>query len=183
MKILNIKTQAGLFIIAFHNILYNIIPFFFLKNFYLSLTGAKIGKCTYIHILVRFTFLGKLFIGDNTTINFGCFLDNRGDLRIGNNVMIGHNSKIYTTGHDIRDNHFQGFYSSVDISDNVVIFPNTIIMPGVKIGKNAIILNGSVITKDVDKDSVMGGNPARFIKSRESTPEYKLDYGFWFTNS
>lgn len=183
MSFPQIRTQVGLILIFLYNILYNTIPFFWIKNFYLRLTGSKIGVNSYIHTLIRFTFPGKLVVGNNCTINFGCLLDTRGELVIGNNVMVGHNCKIYTTGHDIYDEYFKGTYHSVVIEDNVVIFPNVIIMPGVKIRENAVILNGSVVTKDISSNDIVGGNPAKVLKQRNCIPKYKLNYGYWFINS
>jgi acetyltransferase-like isoleucine patch superfamily enzyme len=183
MNLSHLRTQVGLISIFLHNILYNIIPFFFLKNIYLRLTGIEIGNNSYIHTLVRFTFFGRLVIGNNCTVNFDCFLDNRGKLTVGNNVMIGHKCKIYTAGHDIHDDDFKGFYKPVDIEDNVILFPNVIVMPGIRIGENSIVLNGSVVTKNIGANEVVGGNPAKLIKMRTSTAKYNLDYGFWFINS
>lgn len=177
------KSQLAMIWILANNIIYNLLPFFVFKNLYLRLTGTKIGKSSYIHTWVRFTFPGRLTIGDNCTINFGCHLDVRGILSIGNNVMIGHNCKIYTCGHSIDDDNFVGIDGAVVIENNVVIFPNALIMPGVKIAKNSVILNGSVVTKSVDADNVVGGNPAKFIRKRKAEPKYKLDYKYWFTNS
>ena len=184
MKILfDFKSQLAMIWILANNIIYNLIPFFVFKNLYLRLTGTKIGKSSYIHTWVRFTFPGRLSIGDNCTINFGCHLDVRGVLKIGHNVMVGHNSKIYTCGHNIDNDHFAGIDGEVIIEDNVVIFPNALIMPGVRIGKNAVVLNGSVVTKNVDAASVVGGNPAKFIRERKADPQYKHDYKYWFINS
>lgn len=178
-----IKNQSAMLSILIHNFIYNWLPFFYVKNFYLRLTGSKIGKNTYIHTRVRFTFPGRLSLGNNCTVNFGCHLDTRGQLFIGDNVMIGHNCKIYTAGHDIDNDYFVGISRLVNIEENVVLFPNCLIMPGVNISKNAVVLNGSVVTKDVAIGDVVGGNPAKFIRKRLCDPKYKLNYGYWFINS
>jgi acetyltransferase-like isoleucine patch superfamily enzyme len=183
MKLFEIKNQRAMIAIALHNLVYNLLPFFAIKNLYLRLTGTKIGTSSYIHTWVRFTIPGRLKLGDNCTINFGCHLDVRGDLEIGNNVMIGHNCKLYTCGHDIDDDDFGGIDGKITIGDNVVIFPNALIMPGVNIGDKAVILNGAVVTKDVAPSAVVGGNPARLIRQRKCEPKYKLDYKYWFINS
>jgi acetyltransferase-like isoleucine patch superfamily enzyme len=183
LVLLDLKNQLAMIRILIHNTIYNFIPLFRFKNIYLRLTGTKIGKSSYIHTWTRFTYPGRLIVGDNCTINFGCHLDVRGFLSIGNNVMLGHNCKVYTCGHNIDDDNFTGFDRAVTIEDNVVIFPNALIMPGVKIAKNAVVLNGSVVTKDVQPDSVVGGNPAKFVRKRNANPQYKLDYKYWFINS
>ena len=181
--LLHVRNQLAMIRVLVHNIVYNLIPFFVFKNLYLRWTGTKIGKHSYVHTRTRFTYPGRLIIGDNCTINFGCHLDVRGYLSIGNNVMIGHDCKVYTCGHDLDDDNFGGLDKEVIIEDNVVIFPNALIMPGVTISKNAVILNGSVVTKNVEPDNIVGGNPAKFVRKRNANPKYKLDYKYWFINS
>jgi acetyltransferase-like isoleucine patch superfamily enzyme len=178
-----LRTQFGLIAIFLYWVIYNIIPFFTLKNIYLRLSKNKIGKDSYIHTWVRFTWIGNIEIGEDSTINFGCLLDNRKKINLGNHVMIGHNSKIYTMGHDINDPLFLATGGCVTIKDYAVIFPNTLIMPNITIGQGAVVYPGSVVTKDVDNYDVVGGNPATFIKKRNDKLEYKINYGFWFVNS
>jgi acetyltransferase-like isoleucine patch superfamily enzyme len=183
MNRFDLKSQVAMIAIALHNLVYNFLPFFVLKRAYLRLTGTAIGQDSYVHTWVRFTIPSRLKIGDNCTINFGCHLDVRGQIEIGNNVMIGHNCKLYSCGHDIDDDEFGTIEGKISIGDNVVIFPNALIMPGVTIGNNAVILNGSVVTKSVAANSIVGGNPARHIRDRKCEPKYKLDYKYWFINS
>jgi maltose O-acetyltransferase len=118
--------------------------------------------------------------GKNTVINFGCYLDNRRKIIIGNNVGIAHDTKIYTLGHDIDDPQFKTKGRNVIIKDNVFIFSNALIMPGVTIGEGAIVLSGSVVTRDIPSYEVWGGNPARKIKIRNKDICYKIDYNYWF---
>ncbi len=183
MNFFDLKSQVAMIAISLHNLVYNLLPFFTVKRAYLRLTGTVIGRDSYIHTWTRFTIPGRLRIGDNCTINFGCHLDVRGVLEIGNNVMLGHNCKVYTCGHDIDDDNFRSINNKVEIGDNVVIFPNALIMPGVTIGNNAVILNGSVVTKNVAAQSIVGGNPACLIRDRRCDPKYKLNYKYWWINS
>ena len=113
-------------------------------------------------------------------INFGCYLDNRRGIAIGNNVGIAHNTKIYTLGHDLNDPQFKTKGVAVTIKDNVFIFSNAMIMPGVTIGEGAIVLAGSVVTKDVEPWTIVGGNPARKIRERSREIDYKQIYRYWF---
>lgn len=136
------------------------------------------GSC--IHRNCRFFHIGNLSIGKDSVINFGCFLDNRRGISIGNNVGIAHNTKIYTLGHDINSQYFETKGAPVVIEDNVFIFSNSLIMPGVTIHEGAIVLAGSVVTKDVDAYTVVGGNPAKYIKNRQRDIKYKQNYNYWF---
>jgi acetyltransferase-like isoleucine patch superfamily enzyme len=168
-------------VIALYNVIYNITPFFFLKNMLLRMTGIKLGHQTIIHTRVRFLGMGRINIGANTTINGGCYLDNRIYIEIGSNVSIAHDTKIYTLGHDIDDPYFSEKGAPVEIGDYVCIFSNVLIMPGVKLGKGAVVYPGSVVTKNVGDYEVVGGNPARFIRHRSQDLQYKLRYDYWFS--
>jgi maltose O-acetyltransferase len=113
-------------------------------------------------------------------VNFGCYLDNRRGIYIGNNVGIAHNVKIYTLGHDIDSADFRTKGNPVIIEDNVFVFSNALIMPGVTIHEGAVVLPGAVVTKDVPARKVVGGNPARIIKDRNSDVTPLQKYNYWF---
>ena len=138
------------------------------------------GGGTSIHRRCKFFHVGKLSVGNNTVINFGCYLDNRRGITIGNNVGIAHNTKIYTLGHDLNDPQFKTKGAEVTIKDNVFIFSNALIMLGITIGEGAIVLAGSVVTKDVEPWAIVGGNPAKKIRERSREIDYKQIYRYWF---
>lgn len=69
-------------------------------------------------------------------------------------------------GHDLNDPQFKTKGKPVTIGDNVFIFSNAMIMPGVTIGEGAIVLAGSVVVKDVLPWMIVGGNPAKPIRER-----------------
>lgn len=177
------KIQLNYIRVRFLNFIINNVPFFILKNTLLKyFMNAEIGAKSYIHGKIRFFGLKKIVVKNNSTINFGCYLDNRNEIHIGNNVSIGHNVKIYTLGHDINDPCFNTKGGPVVIDDNVCIFPNVLIMPNVHIGEGAVIYPGSVVTKNIPAFEVYGGNPAKKISERNKEINYKIDYGFWFAN-
>ena len=108
-------------------------------------------------------------IGDNVQINEKCRLRN---VSIGNDVMIAPEVYILHSGHIFSSKEitmrFQGekFYYLTIIEDDVWIGSRAIINAGKKIGKGAIVAAGSVVTKDVEPYTIVGGNPAKFIKFR-----------------
>lgn len=73
------------------------------------------------------------------------------------------------------------FKGDIVIGNDVWVGRESIIMPGVKIGDGAIIAAYSVVTKDVEPYSVVGGNPARFIKKRfnDELIELLLEFKWW----
>lgn len=101
-----ILLQCKFLLVEFLNVSYQLIPNP-LRNWYLRLFGIRIGggkSC--IHRGCKFFHVGKMSVGQNTVINFGCYLDNRRGIYIENNVGIVHNTKIYTLGHDLNNQKF-----------------------------------------------------------------------------
>lgn len=175
----NLLLQLKFIIVEWLNFSYSIIPNP-LRKMYLLIFGIKIGHNSTIHRNCKFFHVGKMIIGENSVINFGCYLDNRRGIKIGNNVGIAHNTKIYTLGHDIDSPFFETKGKSVLIENNVFIFSNAIILPGVVVHEGAIVLAGSVVTKEVAPYTIVGGNPAKYIKNRGKNIRYKQKYNYWF---
>ena len=95
----------------------------------------------------------------------------RGPLKIGRDVLMGPECVILTTNHNFSKREspirLQGSTSKpVLIGDDVWIGQRVMIMPGVNIGNGAIIGAGAVVTKDVPPYTIVGGAPAKVIKSR-----------------
>lgn len=177
------RVQIQLYIISLYNLILRILPFHQARVFFLRMCGASVGKGVAVHGRVYFTRPGNLQLGAYSTINKDCYVDTRGGVAVGDSVMIGHNSFIYTAGHDIDCKDFSGYNAGVEIGDYAVVFPHSLIMPGVKVGKGAVILTGSVVTKDVDEFAVVGGNPCKFIKHRSHGLNYRHEYRFWVANA
>lgn len=171
--------QAKFFLVEFLNLTYTIVPNP-LRKVYLRLFGLKVGNGSCIHRHCKFFHVGKFILGDNSVINFGCYLDNRRGITIGSNVGIAHGTKIYTLGHNISSPKFETKGAPVVIEDNVFIFSNAMVMPGVRIGNGAIVLPGSVVTKDVPPRKIVGGNPAKVIRDRTAEIDYNQSCNYWF---
>ena len=177
----SVLLQVKFLIVAFLNFTYSLVPGSYLSRFYLLLFLIKVAKGSMINRGVRFFNVGKIYIGRNSVVNFGCYLDNRRGIYIGDNVGIAHNTRIYTLGHDIEDPYFKTKGAPVCIRDNAFIFSNSLIMPGVTIGEGAVVLAGSVVTKDVDPYTVVGGNPAKIVRSRANHDiRYTQKYNYLF---
>jgi acetyltransferase-like isoleucine patch superfamily enzyme len=172
--------QLKIIVVWAYNKLYNILPFFIFKNLLLRLGGIRVGLGSVIHSPARFLGMGRINIGSHSIVNRGCYLDNRVGIEIGSNVSIAHDTKIYTLGHDIDDPYLSVKGAKVEIGDYVCIFSNVLIMPGVKLGKGAVVYAGSVVTKDVGDYEVVGGNPARLIRHRSKDLRYRVTYDYWF---
>ncbi len=116
---------------------------------------------------------GSITIGNKTFFNVNCNVNASvgGNIFIGNHCLIGTNAVIHSSNHNFDDLDtliMKQKHTSADIhiEDNVWIGANAIILPGVRIGEGAVIAAGAVVNKDVEKNTVVGGVPARFIKNR-----------------
>lgn len=174
----SILLQCKFLLVAWLNLTYVLIPNP-LRKYYLRLFGIKIGMGSCIHRSCKFFHVGKLSIGQNSVVNFGCYLDNRRGIMIGNNVGLAHNVKVYTLGHNIDSPMFETKGKPVAIEDGVFVFANALIMPGVTLHKNCIVLPGSVVTKDVEENAIVGGNPAKVLRVRKSH-KCSQRYNYWF---
>ena len=166
-------------LISLLNILGNVLLLYSLRRAYFYLLKFKLGCMSTIGLGFKFYSLGNISIGKNTVINRDCLFDNRAPIIVGKNVSISRNVQVYTGGHNINSKFFELTLSEVSIGDYAVIFSHSIILPGVKIGKGAVIYPGSVVTKDVHEFEIVGGNPASKIGVRNSSSlKYKLHYPY-----
>ena len=88
-------------------------------------------------------------------------------ITIGSKVAISREVFICTASHDITKPNRPLITAPITICDGVWIGARAIILPGVTIGEGAVVAAGAVVTKDVEPFTVVGGNPAKFIKKRE----------------
>lgn len=107
----------------------------------------------------------NIHLGKSVFIQQCCTFYDRGGITIGNNVFIGPKVNLITLNHDPNpENRNATYCKPIVIEDNAWIGINSTILSGVTIGRNAIVGAGSVVTKDVEPDTIVAGNPARFIK-------------------
>jgi acetyltransferase-like isoleucine patch superfamily enzyme len=159
-----------LYLYLVNNVVNKIPIHFFRKSIY-KVSGIKIGLGTSIHMN---TYVNRfaINIGENSVINRGCYLDGRGGLTIGNNVSISPNVQLLTASHDPDSPGFSYITKSIIVEDFVWIGTGALILPGVVLKKGTVVAAGSVVTKSTEPMSIIGGNPARFIRERKSSLRY-----------
>jgi acetyltransferase-like isoleucine patch superfamily enzyme len=135
----------------------------------------EIGNNVYIghQTILKGYFKGEFIIGDGTWIGQQCFFHSAGNIYIGKNVGIGPGVKIITSVHDEEGIdmpilHSRLEFKEVIIEDDADIGTGSIILPGVTIGKGALVGAGAVVTSDVAPYDVVAGVPARKLRSRLS---------------
>lgn len=106
-------------------------------------------------------------VGRNVFVNQNCTFYDLGGLDIADDVMIGPNVNLITTGHPIEPSQRRDFVVAkpIVIERNVWIGAGATIIGGVTVGENSVVGAGSVVTKDVPPNTLVGGNPARVIRS------------------
>lgn len=110
----------------------------------------------------------NITVGKNVFFNSGCKFQDQGGICIGDNVLIGHNAVLATINHDTDPRHRGNMtLKPIVIEDDVWIGANVTVLQGVTIGRGAIVAAGSVVTKNVDPYTIVGGVPAKFIKAVE----------------
>jgi acetyltransferase-like isoleucine patch superfamily enzyme len=144
--------------------------------FYSKAMKFHIGEESTIFLGCRFDASKTLHLGDFSVINANCRLDTRGTITIGNRVSISDSVMILTADHEVDDKYFVGRTREVIIEDYAWIGTRALILPGVTIGKGAVIGAGSVVTKNVAPYAVVAGVPAKVIRRRSEDLDYKLIY-------
>lgn len=111
--------------------------------------------------------LGKnIRFGKEVFINSGCHFQDQGGIEIGDGAMIGHNVVLATVNHDLNPaNNRKNHYAPIKIGNHVWIGANATILPGVIIGDWAVVAAGAVVTKNVPELTVVGGVPAKVLKT------------------
>ena len=106
-------------------------------------------------------------IGRNVFVNQNCTFYDLGGLDIGDDVMIGPNVSLITSGHPIEPSRRRAFTIAkpIVIERNVWVATGATIIGGVTVGENSVVAAGSVVTKNVPPNTLVGGNPARVIRS------------------
>ena len=152
----------------------SLMPFHTLRIFLLRMLGARIGRRTGIYRGFEVRKPKKLFVGSNSIVGHRALLDARMGLRIGNNVNISNEVMIWTLHHDYNDAGFAQTGAPVVIEDDVWLCSRAIILPGVTVGRGAVVAAGAVVSRNVAAYTVVGGVPAKPISQRSTHLTYNL---------
>ena len=133
----------------------------------------EIGDDVYVghNAILKGYHKGRMTIGEGTWIGQGAFLHSAGDITIGRGVGIGPKVTILTSEHTADDRalpvmHTPVEFAPVVLEDGCDIGAGAVILPGVRIGRGAIVGAGAVVTRDVEPFTIAAGVPARLLRRR-----------------
>lgn len=140
--------------------IYNAIPLFLicLRQNWLRIQRARIGQLT----VVNANFDGpltNLCIGEETSIGRARIVLH-GSVTVGSRVTVNDNVAILTASHDLKDTRWATFCKPVQIDDYAWIAEGAMLLPGVHIGRGAVVGAGAIVRNDVKPYTVVIGNPA-----------------------
>ena len=146
----------------------------FFKSLFLRLMGAKIGKRVVFYPGVWIMTGKNLFIGDDVDLAKDVIITSKEWVSIGSRTLIGYRTQILSSNHHVPPVGSMIYnaghnHKPINIGKDVWIGSNCIITAGVNIESGSVIAAGSIVTKNVQANQIVGGNPAKLIKERKST--------------
>jgi putative colanic acid biosynthesis acetyltransferase WcaF len=133
----------------------------------LRLFGAQIGRKCMIRRTCRTYYPWNLKIGDLSCLGDFVQVYNLAPIEIGKGVTISQEAYLCTGTHDYRLRSMPLVTSPIYIEDDAWICARAFVGPGITVGKGGIVAAAAVVTRDVEDWTIVGGNPAKFIKVRE----------------
>jgi acetyltransferase-like isoleucine patch superfamily enzyme len=130
-----------------------------------QITGSEIDKSVDVFTPLYINYGKHTKIGKNVFINFDCTFLDLGGITIEDNVLIAPKVSLLSEGHPVSpENRHSLMVGHIHIMKNAWIGANVTILQGVTIGENSVVAAGSVVSKDVPDNVIVGGTPAKIIK-------------------
>ncbi|WP_320019168.1 DapH/DapD/GlmU-related protein [Labilibaculum manganireducens] len=131
-----------------------------------QITASEIDESVAIFTPLHINYGKFTKIGRNVFINFDCVFLDLGGITIEDNVLIGPKVSLLSEGHPISPQERHSLVpQAIHIKQNAWIGASATILQGVTIGENAVVAAGAVVSKDVPDNTVVGGIPAKIIKT------------------
>jgi len=116
---------------------------------------------------LRFNFGPLLRVGEGVFINRNVFLDTKGGIVLGHGVALAEDVRIFTHTHG-EASHIERGYQPVAVGDYAKIYSGAVLLPGVTVGRQAIVAAGALVTHDVPDNMVVAGRPATVLRERRT---------------
>lgn len=118
----------------------------------------------------------NLSVGPRSTIGQRSYIDARGGIRIDSDVSISREAMVLTATHDPEDPEFAATLAGVRFGSRSWVAARAIVMPGVTVGEGAVVAAGALVKADVEPYTVVGGVPARPLRTRSGPMSYELGW-------
>lgn len=131
-----------------------------------QITGQELDEGFSLFLPFTSDFGKNIKIGKNVFINSGCRFQDQGGITIGDQCLIGHNVVLAIINHDYHPEK-RGIMHlrPIVLKEKTWIGSNATILPGVTVGENSVVAAEAVVTKDVPANTIVGGNPAKFLSN------------------
>lgn len=136
------------------------------RRFLLRMFGAKIGKKVVLRPSVTTTYPWKVSIGDYSWIGDNVTLYSLGEIEIGKNVVVSQESYLCTGSHDYTKLDFPIYQKKIYIEDECWLATDVYVAPGITIGKGTVVGARSSVFKNLPKNKICIGSPAKIIRDR-----------------
>lgn len=140
--------------------------FMFWKRFLLRLFGAKIARTANIYASAKVFMPWNLDMKEHACLASGVDCYNAAPIIIGVDATVSQRAYLCTASHNISSSRHEQIEKPIIIADRAWIAAEAFVGPGVTIGEGAVVGARTAVFKDVEPWSVVGGNPAKFIKKR-----------------
>jgi len=139
------------------------------ENNYHRETKSKMKACgsnVKLRPGVRVYFPENVVLGDHIVLNYDTIVMGQGGVTIGDFCVLGPKSMLVTVTHQAETLYYgNAVYQPITLATNVWIGAGAILLPGISVGENSVVGAGSVVTRDVEPNSVVAGVPAKKLKS------------------
>lgn len=143
------------------------IPLRYVRNMLLRAFGAQIPLDSLVYSSCHIWAPWNLVVGRYACVGPDTTLYNKDKITIGDNAVISQGAFLCTASHDITDPHHALITAPITIKDRAWVASRAFIGMGVTVGEGAVVGATASVYKDVEPWTVVGGNPAKFIKKRD----------------
>jgi putative colanic acid biosynthesis acetyltransferase WcaF len=141
-------------------------PLYGVKRWLLRLFGASVGRGVVIKPHVRIKYPWQLSVDDDCWIGEEAWIDNLAVVHLGHDVCLSQGAYLCTGSHDYRQVTFDLIVKPIVLEPEAWVAARAVLLPGVTVGRGAVVAAGSVVTTDVPRGTLSSGCPARVIRDR-----------------
>jgi putative colanic acid biosynthesis acetyltransferase WcaF len=142
-------------------------PLFLWRLFWFRVFGGVAHGKPFIHQSAKVTIPWKLTLHDKSCLGDRVVIYSLDQIEIGEATIVAQEAYLCTGTHDLTHPHRPLLTGKIRIGKRAFVGARAFVMPGITIGDHAVVGACTVVTKDVDRDSVVVGNPAKFLKKNE----------------